>query len=185
MKVIRILATVVAVSGLTAGIAAAQAAKAPAAKPSAAKAPADKAQADKAQADKAQADKAQKTIDLSKYPAPVRATIENETKAATLKSVEKETEKGKTQYEVETLVNGKSRDLLLDPAGKVIEVEEEIALTAAPAPVQAALGKLGTPGKVEKVTRDGAATTYEATVKGKSGKTSSVTLDADGKPVKG
>jgi len=50
---------------------------------------------------------------------------------------------------------------------------------------QAELGKLGTPGKVEKVTRDGAATTYEATVKGKNGKTSSVTLDADGKPVKG
>ena len=170
MKAIRILATVVAVSGLTAGMAVAQAAKAPAAKPSAAKAPAGKAP---------------KTVDLSKYPAPVRATIENETKAATLKSVERETEKGKTQYEVETLVNGKSRDLVVDPAGKVLEVEEEIAVTTAPAPVQAELGKLGTPGKVEKVTRDGAATTYEATVKGKNGKTSSVTLDADGKPVKG
>jgi uncharacterized membrane protein YkoI len=133
----------------------------------------------------AQAPKAGKSVDLSKYPAPVRATIENETKNATLKGVSKETEKGKTQYEVETLVNGKSRDLLVDPAGKVIEVEEEIALTAAPQPVQTALGKHGTIVKVEKVTHDGGAATYEARVKAKSGKTSSVALDADGKPVKG
>src|SRR4029077_12977403 len=75
-------------------------------------------------------------VDLSKLPAPVRATIEAETKNATLKHVGKETEKGKVQYEVETLVNGKSRDLLVDPSGKVLEVEEQIAVDAAPAPVQ-------------------------------------------------
>jgi|SRR5215471_360002 len=123
-------------------------------------------------------------VDLSKYPAPVRATIEAESKNATLKSVSKETEKGKTQYEVETLVNGKSRDLLLDPAGKVIEVEEEIAAASAPGPVQEALKPLGTVLKLERVTRDGV-TTYEASVRGKNGKKSSITLDAQGKPVKG
>jgi uncharacterized membrane protein YkoI len=166
MRMIRIATAVVAVSGMTASLVAAQAAKAPAAKPPAAAKPA-------------------KAMDLSKYPAPVRATIENETKNATLKGVSKETEKGKTQYEVETLVNGKSRDLLVDPAGKVIEVEEEIALSAAPQAVQTELGKHGTVVKVEKVTREGGAATYEASVKAKSGKTTSVALDADGKPVKG
>jgi len=132
----------------------------------------------------ARAKKPAASIDLAKYPAPVRATIEAETKNATLKGVSKETEKGKVQYEVETLVNGKSRDLLLDPAGKVIEVEEEIALDAAPAPVQEAIRKQGTATKVESVRR-GDTTTYEAVVQRKNGKKSEVAVNAQGKPVKG
>src|SRR5580765_6831628 len=78
-------------------------------------------------------------VDLSKLPPAVRATVEAETRNATLKSVGKETEKGQVQYEVETLVNGKSRDLLIDPSGKVLEVEEAMALDSAPGPVQYAL----------------------------------------------
>jgi uncharacterized membrane protein YkoI len=123
-------------------------------------------------------------VDLSKLPAPVRATIEAETKNATLKHVGKETEKGKVQYEVETLVNGTSRDLIVDPSGKVLEVEEQIAVDAAPAPVQAALKTHGKVLKLESVQRDGK-TTYEAQVQGKTGKKSSVALDAQGKPIKG
>jgi uncharacterized membrane protein YkoI len=123
-------------------------------------------------------------VDLSRLPAPVRATIEAETKNATLKHVGKETEKGKVQYEVETLVNGKSRDLLVDPSGKVLEVEEQIAVDAAPAPVQDALKAHGKVLKLESVQREGK-TTYEAQVQGKSGKKSSVALDAQGKAIKG
>jgi uncharacterized membrane protein YkoI len=122
-------------------------------------------------------------IDVSKLPAPVRATIEAETKNATIKRVSKETEKGQVQYEVETLVNGKSRDLLIDPSGKLLEVEEAIALDAAPAPVQAALRARGKVLKLESVLRDGT-TTYEAQVQPKSGKKSWVALDAQGKPIK-
>src|SRR6476646_5876799 len=114
----------------------------------------------------APAKKPAKAIDLAKYPAAVRATIEAETKNATLKGVSKETEKGKVQYEVETVVNGKSRDLLVDPAGKVTEVEEEVTLSSAPPPVQEALEARGTVLKLESVTRDGVIT-YEATIKGK------------------
>jgi uncharacterized membrane protein YkoI len=98
--------------------------------------------------------------------------------------VSKETEKGRTQYEVETLVNGKSRDLLVDPSGKVIEVEEEIAVESVPAAVQDALRQRGKVLKLESVTRNGT-TTYEASVQAKTGKKSSVSLDAQGKPVKG
>ncbi len=123
-------------------------------------------------------------VDLSKLPAPVRATIEAETKNATLKHVSKETEKGQVQYEVETLVNGKSRDLLVDPSGKVLEVEEAMTVESAPAAVQDALKTKGKVLKLESVVRDGN-TTYEASVQGKSGKKSSVALDAQGKPVKG
>ena len=124
------------------------------------------------------------SLDLSTLPAPVRATIENETKNATLKHVSKEIEKGRTQYEVETTVSGKSRDFLVDASGKLLEVEEEIALDATPAPVREALRKHGNVLKVETVLREGT-TTYEASVQGASGRKSSVALDAQGKPVKG
>jgi uncharacterized membrane protein YkoI len=159
-NLIRILGTGMAVIVVTAGVATAQAAKAPAAK-------------------------APKTVDLSKYPAPVRATIEAETKNATIKGVSKETEKGKTEYEVETIVDGRTRDFMVDPGGKVTLVEEQIALTAAPQAVQTELAKRGTVLRLEKVMRGTAAATYEAQVKSKAGKTSSVELDADGKPYKG
>src|SRR5438045_1035385 len=123
-------------------------------------------------------------VDLSKLPPAVRATIDAETKNATVKHVSKETEKGKVQYEVETTVNGKSRDFLVDPSGKLLEVEEGIELSAAPAAVQEALKARGKTLKLETVQRNGTRT-YEAQVQGKSGKKSSVALDAQGKPIKG
>ena len=82
------------------------------------------------------------------------------------------------------MVNGKSRDLLIDPSGKIVEVEEEIALDTAPAPVRDALTRQGVVVKVEKV-QAGNVTTYEATVKSQAGKTSSITVDEQGKPIKG
>src|SRR5262245_60296727 len=129
------------------------------------------------------ATKATPGVDWSKLPAPVRATIEAETKNATVKHIAKETEKGRVQYEVETLVNGKSRDLLVGPSGTLLEVEEAIDVSAAPAPVRDALEAKGTVLKLESVHRD-ARTTYEAQVRGKNGKTSSVALDARGRPIK-
>ena len=124
------------------------------------------------------------SVDLSKLPAPVRSTIEAQTQNATVKHVSKETEKGAVQYEVETIVNGKSRDLLVDPSGTLLEVEEGIDLAAAPPPVQEALRARGKVLKLETVQRGGT-TAYEAQVQGKSGKKSSVTLDPQGKPAKG
>ena len=67
-----------------------------------------------AQGAKAPAAKTAKPIDLSKFPAPVRATIEAEAKGATVKSVSKETEQGKTEYEVETIVDGRTGFLVDD-----------------------------------------------------------------------
>jgi len=122
-------------------------------------------------------------VDLSKLPAPVRATIEAETRNATLKHVGKEIEKGRTHYEVETIVNGHSRDLLVDPSGKLLEVEEAIPLESAPAAVQDALKARGKVLKLETVQRGGT-TTYEAHVQGKSGTKSSVAIDGQGRPVK-
>ena len=137
-----------------------------------------------AQGARARAATAPKAIDLSKYPAPVRATIEAETKNATIKGVSKETEKGVVQYEVETIVNGHTRDFNVDASGKILVVEEEIAVDAAPAGVRDALKAYPKILRLEKVD-EGGKTSYEASVRGKNGKKSSVTLDADGKPHKG
>jgi hypothetical protein len=61
-------------------------------------------------------------VSLKDLPPEVRATVEKETRNATLKGVSKEKEKGKTVYEVESLVNGRTRDLMIDASGKVYVV---------------------------------------------------------------
>jgi uncharacterized membrane protein YkoI len=125
----------------------------------------------------------EKSLDLKGVPPAVRATVERETASATLKGLSKEVEKGKTQYEVETMVNGRTRDLLVDPVGKVLEVEEQLDLDSAPAPVKAALQSKGKLLRLETVTH-GTAVSYEALVQAASGKKSEISLDATGKTIK-
>jgi uncharacterized membrane protein YkoI len=174
------LIAVVAVFVLLGAAFAAQ--KAPSA--TAQKAPAAAAQ--KAPAAAAKKPAAPKSLDLKTLPPAVQNGIQAETKGATIKNISKEVEDGKTQYEVETTVNGKSRDLTFDSAGTTIEIEQEVTLDSIPAPVRAAIEKKTAGGKitkVETVTR-GKTTTYEATFTTKAGKTSEVAVNADGSVAK-
>ena len=50
----------------------------------------------------------QKTT-LKNLPPAVKATVDAESKGATIKGISSEKEKGKTVYELETLVNGRTR----------------------------------------------------------------------------
>ena len=134
-------------------------------------------------AEKKEAKGRDKKIDLSKLPAAVRTTVETESKGATVKGVSSEKEHGKTVYELETLVNGRTRDLMIDSAGKVYEVEEQLDVDKAPAPVKAALEAKGKIVVLESVLKDGK-TTYEGQVQTKAGKKVAVEVDADGKPIK-
>ncbi len=118
---------------------------------------------------------------MKDLPAAVQATVKAETAGATIKGISKETENGVLVYEVETTMNGLSRDLLIDKSGTVVEVEEQIAVTAAPAPVQQALSQIGELRKLERVTAHGV-TTYEAHVL-QASKKRSVTVDASGKVI--
>jgi len=122
-------------------------------------------------------------VQLKNLPPAVRATVEAETKNATIKGLSKETEKGKTVYELESLVNGRTRDLMIDSAGKVYVVEEQLDADKAPPSVRSALEAKGTIVVLESVLENGR-TTYEGQVKTKAGKKRSMELDADGKPVK-
>ena len=51
-------------------------------------------------------------IAMKDLPAAVRAALQRESVGATVKRLSKEVEGGKTLYEVETIRDGRSRDLL-------------------------------------------------------------------------
>ena len=128
---------------------------------------------------------AEKKIQMKDLPPAVQKAVEEQTKGATVKGISKEVENGKTMFEVETTVNGKGRDLILDPAGAVVEVEEEVTLDSIPAPAKAAIEKKAVGGKITKVETltKGKSVTYEAAIK-KGMKTSEVTVNADGSSTK-
>jgi uncharacterized membrane protein YkoI len=121
---------------------------------------------------------AETKIKLADLPAPVQKTVQEQTKNAELKGLSKEVENGKTFYEIETIVNGKSRDLLVDPSGNIVETEEATTLESVPAAVKAALAPKGKILRIETVTK-GNAVSYEAVVS-KNGKKSEIAVEADG-----
>ena len=120
-------------------------------------------------------------LKLENLPAPVQATVREQTKNATLVGVSKEVEKGKTMYEVETKMNGKARDLMVDSAGKITSVEEEVDISAIPAAARAVIQKKATGGTVKRVEilTEGSSVAYEATIQIK-GKNSEFIVNADG-----
>jgi uncharacterized membrane protein YkoI len=102
-----------------------------------------------------------------------------------MKSLSKEEENAQTVYEVETIKNGKSRDILIDASGSVLEVEESVTLNEIPGPAKTAIEKAATGGKITKletVTKDGV-TNYEAAIE-KADKSSEIKVMANGSIVK-
>ena len=127
----------------------------------------------------------EKKIQRSDLPAAVQTTVEAQSKGATVKGFSQEREKGQTFYEAEMTVNGHSKDVLMDPTGAVVEVEEEVGLDSLPAAVkeglQAKAGK-GNLVKVESLTKHGQLVAYEAQVR-TGAKKSEVQVGPDGKPL--
>jgi uncharacterized membrane protein YkoI len=126
---------------------------------------------------------ADQKLQMKDLPAAVQKGVTANLNGGTLKGLSKEVEGGKTIYEVETTLYGRTRDFLLDVTGRLVELEDEMAMDAVPAAVKTALETHGKILKVESVTR-GKAVTYEGTVE-KDGKKSEVAVDANGKKVKG
>lgn len=119
---------------------------------------------------------------MEDLPLAVQDTVKEQTKTGTLSGVSKEVEKGKTMYEVETKVGGKTRDLMLNETGEVLSVEEEVDLDSIPAPAKAAFQKRAAGGSIEKVEKvtAGSNVNYEAELKLKSGKKVEAAFNADG-----
>jgi uncharacterized membrane protein YkoI len=125
---------------------------------------------------------AERKVQMKDLPPAVRTAVEAETQGTTLVGLSREKEHGRTVYEAETRQNGRTRDVTFDAAGRIVSVEQQIALDEAPAPVQAALRALGTVVLLETVTK-GSTVYYEAQVE-KKGRRSEVAVDANGKRIK-
>src|SRR5882724_2492809 len=127
----------------------------------------------------------EKRIDRSELPKAVEKTVQQQSKGATVRGFSKEKENGKIVYEAKMIVNGQTKDVLIDANGTVLEIEEQIELQALPVAVKAGLqsrvGK-GKITKVESITKKDKLVAYEAQVT-TDGKKSEVQVGPDGKPL--
>ena len=76
-----------------------------------------------------------------KLPPAIEATFKQKWPNAVAKHVSKETEDGKTQYEVESVDAGRRRDINFTPDGAVIQYEEELKPSEVPEAVLGAVAK--------------------------------------------
>jgi len=129
---------------------------------------------------------AEKRVKMASLPAAVQKTVQDQAKGATIRGLSKEIEDGKTFYEAELKVNGHNKDVLIDPAGLVVEIEEEVALDSLPAAAKDAIQKRAAKGQialVEAVSKNDSIVAYEAKIK-TAGKTSEISVKPDGSPAK-
>ena len=110
----------------------------------------------------------EKKITRKQLPPTVEKTIAAETQNASIKGFAREVENGQTFYEASLAVNGHNKDILMDPSGNIVEVEEQVTMDSLPAAVQAALKKAAGRGaiqSVESITKNGTLVAYEGHVK--------------------
>jgi uncharacterized membrane protein YkoI len=128
---------------------------------------------------------AETKVQMKDLPPAVQQAVQAQAAGGQIKGLSKETEKGKTVYEAETMVNGKSRDISFDATGAVVEIEEQAALDSIPAAAKVAIEKKTIGGRiktVETVTK-GSTVVYEAEYT-KGGKSHEFQVRADGSDVK-
>src|SRR5262249_7280207 len=78
---------------------------------------------------------------IKSLPPAVQKTVEEQSKGAQIRGISKEVEKRKTQYELELTVDGRSRDMIIDPTGAILEVEEGVTLESLSPAVKAEIEK--------------------------------------------
>ena len=127
----------------------------------------------------------EKQLKWSDLPPAVQQTADKESKVATIRGYSSEVEDGKLEYEVATIANNRTRNVTIDPDGKVVEVEEEVALDAVPAAARGGLQQKAGDGRITKVVsvkEFGAPVVYEAKVL-TAGKKSEIEVGGDGKVI--
>jgi hypothetical protein len=104
----------------------------------------------------------------SQLPAAVRDTVAARSKGAVVKGFAREVEHGQTFYEAEMTVQGRSKDMLMDSTGVVVEVEEQVTLASLPAAGRSALEDRAGKGRItmiESLVKQGGLVAYEARVR--------------------
>jgi hypothetical protein len=127
----------------------------------------------------------EKKIKRSELPPAVEKVVVEQSKGATIRGFSEEMENGRTTYEVEMLLNGRSKDVQMDANGAVIEIEEQVDLQALSAEVRAGLQAKAGKGKitkVESIAKKDKLVAYEAQVV-TNGKKSAVQVGVDGRPL--
>src|SRR5215813_15380840 len=89
----------------------------------------------------AQAQETEKKIKRAQLPAEVEKTVARESEGATIKEFASEREHGQQFYEASLIVNGHTKDILMDPHGAIVEVEEQVTMDSLPTAVQDSLKK--------------------------------------------
>ncbi len=124
----------------------------------------------------------EETISWAQVPAAAQQTIKQRAPETAIRKIEKDDEDGKASYEFQIVQAGKKSEVTVDADGKLMSLEEVVALADVPVTVRQTLETQAMGGKmdkVEKVTEDGK-TTFEAKIE-KDGKKSEVTVTPDGK----
>lgn len=127
----------------------------------------------------------EKRIKRSDLPPAVEKAVAAQSQGATIRGFSEEKEHGQAFYEAELVVNGHSKDVLMDADGVVVEVEEQVALDSVSPVVRDGLQAKAGNGKlvkVESLTKKGKLVAYEAQVV-TDGKRSEVQVGPDGKPL--
>ena len=127
----------------------------------------------------------ERRVRMKDLPAAVQATVREQSKGATVRGLAKEIKDGQTFYEVTLNVSGHNKDVLMDPTGKVVEVEEQIELNSLPAEAKAEISRRAGKGRifmVESITKDNAHVGYEAHVR-TGRRITEIKVTPDGKPI--
>lgn len=127
----------------------------------------------------------EKKIKHSDLPEAVKKTVATQVHGAKIRGFSEEKENGQTLYEAELMVDGHSRDVLMDASGAVVEVEEQVALDSLSPAVRDGLHTKAENGKlvkVESLTKKGKLVAYEAQVV-TDGKRSEVQVGPNGEPL--
>jgi hypothetical protein len=128
----------------------------------------------------------ERKIKRAQLPPAVEQTVARESQGATIKGFATEIDHRQKLYEVSLMVNGHSKDILIDKNGNVVEIEEEVSIDSLPATVQDSLKKAassGTVAVVESLTKNGKLVAYEAQVK-RGKKRSEIQVGPNGEQLK-
>jgi uncharacterized membrane protein YkoI len=127
----------------------------------------------------------EKKIPRSDLPPAVEKTLAEQSKNAEIRGFSEEKENGQIFYEAELIVNGHSKDVLVDVNGTMVEVEEQVPIESLPPAVREGLQAKAGSGKlikVEKLTKKDKLVAYEAKIL-TNGKKSEVQVGPEGKPL--
>ena len=133
-------------------------------------------------AERGEAQDHEKRVRMKDLPAAVQRTVREQSRGAAIRGLSQETENGKTNYEAELRVNGHNRDVLIDPSGAVVEIEEQVTLASLPPAVKKTIEQKaggGRVGIVESITKGDAVVAFEAHLR-KAGKSLEIKVSPDG-----